>query len=173
MKFFARVDGVERTLEVKRLDDGRLRVHLVENEMEGRVVDVDAVETAPGSFSLLIGSDAFEVGVQPQDDGVLVRCGSSELPVTLHDPRAWRRGRGGALEAEGRQQVAAPMPGKIVRVLVAAEESVKMGQGLVVVEAMKMQNEIRAPRSGTVERVAVREGQAVSAGELLVIIVDG
>jgi biotin carboxyl carrier protein len=64
----------------------------------------------------------------------------------------------------------APMPGKIVRVLVSAGDSVRTGQGLLVVEAMKMQNEIRAPKSGTIDRVAVVEGQTVNAGEVVAIV---
>jgi pyruvate carboxylase subunit B len=72
------------------------------------------------------------------------------------------------VQAEGRQQVVAPMPGKVVRVLVSAGEQVEAGQGLLVVEAMKMQNEIRSPKSGTVEKVVASEGQAVNAGDVLV-----
>src|SRR5258705_4794768 len=68
---------------------------------------------------------------------------------------------------EARQQILAPMPGKIIRVLVQAGEKVEAGQGLLVVEAMKMQNEIRSPKSGTVERLLVKEGQPVNAGEIL------
>ncbi len=122
-------------------------------------------------MSLLVGRSAFEARVQPEGGKLVVSCGGEEFHVALHDPRAWRRGHGGALEAEGRQQVTAPMPGKVVRVLVAAGETVEMGQGLMVVEAMKMQNEIRAPKGGVVERLTVWEGQAVSAGEALAVIV--
>jgi biotin carboxyl carrier protein len=83
------------------------------------------------------------------------------------DPRAWRGRKQGAIEVEGRQEILAPMPGKIVRVLVAVGESVEAGQGLLVVEAMKMQNEIRSPKNGKVERLLAKEGQAVNAGEVL------
>ncbi|HZV60180.1 MAG TPA: biotin/lipoyl-containing protein, partial [Candidatus Eremiobacteraceae bacterium] len=68
---------------------------------------------------------------------------------------------------DGRQQITAPMPGKIVRVLVKEGEQVEVGQGLLVVEAMKMQNEIRSPKNGKVERVHVKEGQTVNSGEIL------
>lgn len=93
-----------------------------------------------------------------------------EFPFSVHDPRQWRRGRGSALKAEGRQPIIAPMPGKIVRLLVAAGQAVEAGQGILVVEAMKMQNEIRSPKSGKVERLMVGEGQSVSAGETLAIV---
>ncbi len=97
--------------------------------------------------------------------------GSREFKVVIQDEREWRRKRGGALEAEGRQHVLAPMPGKIVRVLVQAGDAVRAGQGLLVVEAMKMQNEIRAPKSGTIDRMAVLEGQTVNAGEVVAIVI--
>ncbi len=83
------------------------------------------------------------------------------------DPREWR-GRHGTLEVQGRQQVVAPMPGKIVRILVQAGEAVEAGQGLVVVEAMKMQNEIRSPKSGKVEKIVAKEGETVNPGDVLV-----
>jgi biotin carboxyl carrier protein len=71
------------------------------------------------------------------------------------------------LEAEGRQQISAPMPGKVIRLLLAAGDSVEAGQGLIVVEAMKMQNEIKSPKNGKVERLLVKEGQNVNAGDVL------
>jgi biotin carboxyl carrier protein len=89
------------------------------------------------------------------------------------DPRQWRSqktARGGGVEAEGRQEIKAPMPGKIVRVLAKAGDAVEAGQGLLVVEAMKMQNEIKAPKTGKVEKVLVAEGQAVNAGETMAVI---
>jgi biotin carboxyl carrier protein len=71
------------------------------------------------------------------------------------------------MEAEGRQQITAPMPGKVVRILKNAGVAVEAGEGLLVVEAMKMQNEIRSPKRGKVEKILVKEGQAVNAGEVL------
>jgi len=74
------------------------------------------------------------------------------------------------VEAEGRQQIVAPMPGKVVRLLVQQGEKVEAGRGLLVVEAMKMQNEIRSPKTGTVERLLVTDGQAVNAGEVVAVV---
>jgi biotin carboxyl carrier protein len=160
-----RVDGVERALEIAREASGILRVRIGDKQF-----DADAAELASGTFSILIGGRAFEARVVSGDHTLTVRCGGRDFRVELRDPRAWR-GRGSSvLEVEGRQRVTAPMPGKVVRVLVAPGEAVEMGQGLVVVEAMKMQNEIRAPKKGKVERVFAAEGQTVSAGEALVVI---
>lgn len=93
-----------------------------------------------------------------------------EYQVAILDLREWKKNRGRAAEAQGRQQVVAPMPGKIIRILVKTGDEVPAGQGLLVVEAMKMQNEIRAPKSGIVERLSVIEGQTVNAGQVVAVV---
>lgn len=136
--------------------------------LDGQVVNADVVEVAPNVISVLLDGHAFEFSVAPSVEGALqLRSGYREFSADIADPRAWRGRRHGALEAEGRQQVLAPMPGKVIRLLVKAGDKVEAGQGLLVVEAMKMQNEIRSPKSGTVERLLAVEGQAVNAGEVL------
>ena len=136
--------------------------------IDGRAVDADAVQIAPNVVSVMLAGQSFELHISRSADGTLkLRCGAHEYTAEIIDPRAWRGRRHGAFEAEGRQQILAPMPGKIIRVLVQTGERVDAGQGLLVVEAMKMQNEIRSPKSGTVERLLVKEGQPVNAGEIL------
>ena len=82
-----------------------------------------------------------------------------EFSVAVRDPREWQRKRGGSVASEGRQQVLAPMPGKIVRVLVKAGDTIEAGQGILVVEAMKMQNEVRSPKAGKIERMLVAKAK--------------
>jgi biotin carboxyl carrier protein len=89
--------------------------------------------------------------------------------VEVVDPRAVRR-RGEGASVEGRQTLKAAMPGKVVRVLVREGDSVEAGQGVVVVEAMKMQNEVKSPKSGIVVKVSTVEGSTVNAGEVLAIV---
>jgi biotin carboxyl carrier protein len=162
MKFEVVINGARRTVEIER-DDNRWRISL-----DGENIDADAVEIAPNIFSILLNGNSHEVRVTPTAAGALtLQTAHQEFIAEVVDPRAWRGRRHGALEAEGRQQVLAPMPGKIVSVLVQAGEKVEAGQGLFVVEAMKMQNEIRSPKSGTVERLLAKEGQPVNAGEVL------
>lgn len=146
-------------------DGNRLRV-----EINGKIIEGDAVEVATGTYSVLIGGHSYEVRVEPAHGALRVHAGALEFAVHMDDPRAWRRRRGGALEAEGRQEVVAPMPGKVVRVLAKQGEDVEAGQGLFVVEAMKMQNEIRSPKKGKLERLLVAEGQVVNAGEPLAVV---
>jgi len=168
MKVEIHIDGVKRTVEIEALSAGAFRARL-----DGQTIAVDAVEISAGNYSILLDGHAFEARVShegPNENDLLVHCARKEFRVQVRDPRSWRAGRRSALEATGPQQVVAPMPGKIVRVLVATGETVQAGQGLVVVEAMKMQNEIRAPKSGRVERVLVAEGQAVRTQETLMVI---
>jgi biotin carboxyl carrier protein len=101
---------------------------------------------------------------------LLLHVGGFEYRVEIADPRSWRRERGAGINPSGPQQIAASMAGKVVRVLVAQGDQVESGQGLLVVEAMKMQNEIRAPKAGTVERLSAKQGQSVSPGEILAVI---
>jgi biotin carboxyl carrier protein len=101
---------------------------------------------------------------------MLLHAAGREYRVEIVDPRSWRRSRSGRIDLAGRQQISSPMAGKVVRVLVARGQQVETGQGLLVVEAMKMQNEIRSTKTGTVERLLAKEGQAVNAGEILVVI---
>ena len=139
--------------------------------LDGRPLAVDAVEIAPNTISILLDGQCFEISVTQSPDGKLkLQTGSHEFTAEVIDPRAWSGRRHGTLEAEGRQQILAPMPGKIVRILVREGDPVEAGQGLLVVEAMKMQNEIRSPKSGTIERVLATEGQPVNAGEILCIV---
>ena len=165
MKFELRIGGATRIVGIEHAAGATPRFHI-----DGRAVPADVVELGPDVYSILLDGKSFEVRVRTVADGLLVRAGGEEFSIRIRDPRAWRGARGRAFAAEGRQQVVAPMPGKVVRVLVAAGQTVEAGQGLAVVEAMKMQNEIRAPKNGTVERVFVKEEQAVAAGELLAII---
>ncbi len=143
-----------RSVELVR-EAGRLLLTL-----DGRPVEADAVEVATGTYSILLSGQSFEVRVQPAADGVRVHTGDAEFSARVLD----------VLEAEGRQQITAPMPGKVVRLLVKLGDAVEAGQGLLVVEAMKMQNEIRAPKTGKIEALLVAEGQAVNAGEVLAIV---
>jgi acetyl/propionyl-CoA carboxylase alpha subunit len=139
--------------------------------IDGRALDADAVKVAPGVYSILIGGQSLEVRAESIGSRLRVFVAGREFSVRVSDLRQWRRRRSGVVEAEGRQRVLAPMPGKIIRVLVKAGDAVEAGQGLLIVEAMKMQNEIRSPKSGKVERLLVGEGQTVNAGEVLAIVI--
>jgi biotin carboxyl carrier protein len=153
-----------RSVELTRVGE-RLRWTI-----DGRALEADAVEVTPGVYSILIGGQSLEARAESGGSGPRVFVAGREYSVHIFDPRQWQRRRSGAVEAEGRQQVLAPMPGKIIHLLVKESDAVEAGQGLLIVEAMKMQNEIRSPKSGKVERLLVGEGQTVNAGEVLAIV---
>jgi biotin carboxyl carrier protein len=161
MRTEIRINGVKRDVE---FDLSRR-----EAAIDGRKIGADAAQISSGVYSILLGGQSFEVIVEKSGEGLLLRTAGREFHLEIVDPRAWRRGRAGSIELEGRQEVRAPMPGKIVRVLSAPGEKVEAGQGLLVIEAMKMQNEIRSPKSGTIDRLAL-EGQTVKAGEIVAIV---
>ncbi len=166
MKFEVQLDGPSgkksRVVELERTAAG-WRVTL-----DGQPVDADAVEISPYTLSILLNGESHEIRITPVPGGKLkLQTGAQEFIAEVIDPRSWSGRRHGQVEAEGRQPIVAPMPGKVVRLLVRAGDRVEAGQGLLVVEAMKMQNEIRSPKSGTVERVLAKEGQPVTAGDVL------
>jgi biotin carboxyl carrier protein len=165
VKLEIELDGRTRTVEI-----GRAGARL-ECRIDGRAVAADATEVAPGIYSILIGNISLEARVEPGAGTLHVVVAGRRYSAEVRDPRRWRRDQKAALAAEGRQQVVAPMSGKIVGVLVKAGERVEAGQGILVIEAMKMQNEVRSPKAGTVERLLVSENQAVNAGETLAMIV--
>jgi biotin carboxyl carrier protein len=164
MKIEIQIAGRTRSVRAIRAEDR------VEYELDGSRVDADAVEITRGVYSILIGGESFEVRVEARGAGLLVKVDGRDLAAEIVDRRQLRRDRRTGFVAEGRQQVVAPMPGKVIRVLVRAGDAVEAGQGLAVVEAMKMQNEVRTPKSGRVERMLVSEGQAVNAGDILAVV---
>lgn len=132
----------------------------------------DWAAIGPGLYSIILNGHSYEVRVaRAEGDGsagkFVVRLNGREYPVEVRDPRQRRRSsRAGA--DEGPQEIVAPMPSRIVKVLVEVGQKVEASAGLVIVEAMKMQNELRAPRAGRVERIYVREGEGVETGTKLV-----
>ena len=109
---------------------------------------------------------SYEARIEQGDGCMVVFIDGHRFEIEVRDPRRWSR-KTGQQGAEGRVSVAAPMPGKIVRLLASAGDTVTVGQGLLVVEAMKMQNEIKAPKAGRVVSLPARDGATVAAGEVL------
>jgi biotin carboxyl carrier protein len=154
-----------RTIELERVAD-RWRIAL-----DGEPVQADAVEIAPNTLSILLRGESHEIRIARNPDGKLsIQTGLRQFTAEVTDSRSWRGRRLAHVEAEGRQHIVAPMAGKVVRLLVKTGDPVGAGQGLLVVEAMKMQNEIRSTKSGVVERLLAKQGQPVNAGEILVWI---
>jgi len=141
--------------------------------VDGRTRQVDAARIDAHTLSLLVDtvwSKEVSIAADPVGGQLGVHVGATPVTVTLNGRRRWGRKDEGAGTASGPQRLVAPMPGKVVRVLVKSGDPVTVRQPVVVIEAMKMENELRASRVGTVAEVHVSEGMSVDAGALLLVI---
>jgi biotin carboxyl carrier protein len=159
--------GREETLVRVTADADRFMVR-----MGARALEVDFRPTGQGSYSLLVEGRSYEVDVEAGEDGLTVFVGGEPHPLTIAEERTARlRATVGKGKAQtGRRTITAPMPGKVVKHLVKVGDKVEAGQGVIVVEAMKMQNELKSPGPGTVREVRAPEGAVVSGGAPLVVI---
>ena len=169
MTFEVELNGRLRTVAVERVGDRQFRVLL-----DGVAHEVDAVRVGEYGLSLLVDGDAGtsrEVHVAPGvvDGEKLIAFDGRTVSVSVNGRRR-RAGADAGTGGAGEQSITAPMPGRVVRVLVSAGDDVAARQGVVVVEAMKMENELRAPRAGRVKDVMVAAGTSVDAGRVLVVI---
>jgi biotin carboxyl carrier protein len=137
-----------------------------EREGVSMEADFELCPTEPGLYWVRLGNRSFQVMRSPSGHVVV---DGQRIEIEVYDPRNFRSG-GKLGSADGPQEVAAPMPGKVVRVLVAAGDAVEAGQGVVVVEAMKMQNEVKSPKAGTIREIRTRADATVAAGEILLVI---
>ena len=143
----------------------------VECSVDGRVVKADVRLLEPGVMSLVIADpDAHERQYRCVLDGDGVVIGGRRYGFEVDDPRSLQGRRGAGAGTEGPRPVKAPMPGRVVRVLVEAGDAVEEGQGVVVIEAMKMQNELKSPKAGRVSRVGVAVGETVGSGDVLAVV---
>jgi len=163
MTYDVTIEGKNYRLELNRAD-GRWLCRL-----DGREIEVDAVLARPDVLSLRIGNQAFEVKCERVASELHLWVGSQRFSVEVRDPRSLR-GRARTVDDQGPRKLTAPMPGKVVRVLVTQGAGVETGAGVLVVEAMKMQNEIKSPKKGTIQKILVNEGAAVNAGDVLAIV---
>ena len=165
MRLAATLDDRTHVVEVTEAD-GRFRVAIGEE-----VWEVDARMAAEGICSLLIGGVSYVADVVEEDGWFLVDVGGESYRIRVEEEtRHIIRTRGGSDSGRGGQILTAPMPGKIVRVEVAVGQAVNPGDGLLVIEAMKMENEFRATTAGTVREIRVQVGQTVNAGDVLVVV---
>ena len=165
MKFVALIGDTAETIEVVGRD-GRFRVTIGEH-----VWDVDARLAPAGSCSLLIDGASYVADVQDGEGAFVVEVRGERYTIRVEEEaRSILRTGGGAAGGQGGEVVRAPMPGRVTHVSVRAGQTVAAGDPLLVIEAMKMENEFRARTAGTVKDIRVAAGQAVNPGEVLLII---
>jgi len=163
MTYDVNIDGKNYRLELERVNGGWVC------RVNGDTVEIDAVLARRDVLSILIGGKAYEIKRERTAVDMHLWVGSVRYAVQLRDPRALRS-RANADDGKGPRKLLAPMPGKVVRLLVQQDAEVEAGQGVLVVEAMKMQNEIKSPKKGVVRKLVATEGAAVNAGDVLAVV---
>jgi biotin carboxyl carrier protein len=163
MKYEVQIQGRQVGVELEQRN-GR-----VQARVDSRNYDVEVVCPEEGVYSFLAGDNVYEAHVSTfEPNSLRVEIRGHLFTINIID----RKHRRASVEhgIEGRQNLLAPMPGKVVRVLLARGDEVTLGQGVVVVEAMKMQNEVKSPKSGRVVEIRVAEGATVTANQLLAVV---
>ncbi len=158
------IDNKNYRLELERNDNGW------QCRLDGREIQMDAVLARRDVLSVLINGKAFEVKREQTATDLHLWVGGARYAAELRDPRSLRSRRASAGDDKGPKKLIAPMPGKVVRVLLREQEEVQAGQGILVMEAMKMQNEIKSPKTGIVQKIVAGEGSAVNAGDVLAVV---
>jgi biotin carboxyl carrier protein len=164
MTYEVTINGRSHRLELERADG------LWQCRLDGREVRLDAVLARRDVLSVLIDGKAYEIKREQTATDMHLWVGGERFAAELRDPKSLRGRKGGSADEHGAKKLLAPMPGKVVRVLVPEQTEVEAGQGIIVVEAMKMQNELKSPKKGVVQKVLAAEGAAVNAGDVLAIV---
>jgi biotin carboxyl carrier protein len=167
MKLDAHIGEVQSAIDFR--DEG----DRVFAEIDGRSYQLDVRELATGRYTLMHEGIVFECRVEgPPESGrtVGVFVGNRQFPIAITDPKRLRSAAAASAHGDGAARIIAPMPGKVVRVIVGTGAEVAAGDGIVVVEAMKMQNEMKSPKAGIVASLKVEQGATVNAGDVLAII---
>jgi len=163
MLYDVTIDGKKYRLDLNRAE-ARWTCRL-----DGLEVEVDAILARPDVLSLRIGNRAYEIKSERVANELHLWVGSTRFAAEVRDPRSLR-GRSRTGDDKGPKKIVAPMPGKVVRLLLHDGDEVELGAPVAVVEAMKMQNEIKSPKKGILQKILVKEGAAVNAGDVLAIV---
>ena len=161
--FDVTVNGRDYRVELESQENGTWLCRV-----NGEQVAVDSTSTTSGVLSLLIAGESYEIIANPAQQQIAI--GTTRYSIEVRDPRSWRSRRARAGADKGAKRIVAPMPGKIVRVIAPNGTQVEQGSGVVVIEAMKMQNELKSPKKGQVTKMLATEGAAVNAGDVLAVI---
>jgi biotin carboxyl carrier protein len=166
MAFFARLADQTYRVEIEDIGKSVYKVSI-----DGHEFLVDGKKTGRTNYSLIVDNRSFEIEVDNSEDEYRVLVDGRNYRVNMVDERRVRVGGAqGGLQLQGRQKVSVPMPGKVIAVLVSEGDAVEKGQGLVIVEAMKMENEVRSPINGEIKEIRVEPGATVEGGAVLVVV---
>jgi len=154
------IAGETHRLELQRTEKGWAC------RLDGSAVDIDCAAIGPDVLSIVHNGKSYQI----RREGNRIVVGHYAYEVSVADPRSWRGRQDRSAAEAGPRKLTASMPGKVVRVLAREGDPIEQDQGVVVIEAMKMQNEIRSPKQGRLQKLLVREGMNVNAGETLALV---
>jgi biotin carboxyl carrier protein len=169
MKLKAQLSGIDHDLTLDLSSD------VVAAEVDGRRYDIEVRELARGEYLIVNAASVYKCRVEQKREPAAAESLEIVLrgynyEVKIIDPKRLRSGQSSAAQHTGAAEIVSPMPGKIVRLLVAEGARVEAGAGVIVVEAMKMQNEMKAPKAGAIVSINAQEGATVNAGDVLAVI---
>jgi len=164
---------------IAELDHEKHEIELIQNgsnltaEIDGRAYQLEASEPEPNVYLLKHANKIYQIFVSPNEkasEPFAVSVGNQNYEIKIFDPKRLRGTGAGGEQAEGASEIKTAMPGKVVRVLVELGAEIKQGDGVIVVEAMKMQNEMKSPKDGVIKEIRYAEGATVNAGDVLAVI---
>ncbi|MGI8493795.1 MAG: biotin/lipoyl-containing protein [Pyrinomonadaceae bacterium] len=167
MKLQAELENEKREINFRQ-DESQLIA-----EIDGRHYELEADEVEANVYLLKHENKIYQVFVSPgqnSSEPLNVRVGTNNFEIKLSDPKRLRSSAGIAGATDGAAEIKTAMPGKVVRILTEKGAEIKQGEGVIIVEAMKMQNEMKSPKDGIVKEIRVAEGETVNAGDILAVI---
>lgn len=167
MKLIAELADEKHAVEIRRDSDNLIA------DVGGRVYELEASQPEPNIYLFKHENRIHQIFVSPNEKSgapCAVKVADRNYEIKIIDPKRLRGSTAGAADATGAAEIKTAMPGKVVRVLTEAGAEIKTGDSVIVVEAMKMQNEMKSPKDGTVKEIRFAEGATVNAGDVLAII---
>ena len=168
MKLIAELNDEKLAVEITRCDGINLTA-----EVDGRVYEIEASEPEPNVYLFKHENRIYQIFVSPNEtpgEPYVASVGNRNHEIKIFDPKRLRGTSANGGNAEGASEIKTAMPGKVVRILAEAGAQIKAGDGVIIVEAMKMQNEMKSPKDGVVKEIRFPEGATVNAGDVLAII---
>ncbi|MGI8786826.1 MAG: biotin/lipoyl-containing protein [Pyrinomonadaceae bacterium] len=167
MKLTAELDNETHEIELSRNDSN------LTAEIDGRAYELEVSQPEPNIYLLKHENKIYQIFVAPNEktsEPFIASVGNYNYEIKLTDPKRLRGTDAGKGQTEGASEIKTAMPGKVVRVLVEAGAEIKQGDGVIIVEAMKMQNEMKSPKDGIIKEIRFAEGATVNAGDVLAVI---
>jgi len=168
MKLIAELNHEKHEVEIMRGDGLNLTA-----EIDGRRYELEVSQPEPNIYLFKHQNRIYQIFVSPNENSgepFAVNVGSQNYEIKIYDPKRLRGSDTNGEHADGASEIKTAMPGKLVRVLVEAGAEIKKGEGVLIVEAMKMQNEMKSPKDGIIKEIRFAEGATVNAGDVLAII---